>query len=61
MKKRRVLVFDLDGTLIEWELAEKMYEEAYRRTVEVMRGMGIEIPASFDSYSFKNSCELAKI
>lgn len=55
-----VLAFDLDGTLIGGELAEKIYEEAYKRTVEIMREMGIEIHDKFESYSFENSCELAR-
>jgi len=60
MEEGLILVMDLDGTLISEEIAERMYREAYMETLKIMRERGIEIPAEFYSYNFKNSCELTR-
>jgi len=60
MKEDLVLVIDLDGTLVSEEISERIYKEAYMETLERVRERGIEIPAEFHSYSFKNYCELTK-
>ncbi len=57
---KKIIIFDLDGTLIRNCTANKLYKEGYLRTIAELEKSGRQIPGYLKKHSYENFCRLSQ-